>query len=146
MRIRIFSISFCGVQNGDWAKHALSLDFTLITALFSIISRGISIWHPARMGFSLFTLTIKLMIRNSAHPLSRSGHFSSDANVGSMTCRSYHSHISVNRYISMFFIFMHLLVCLSFIANSPLNAVFTFTLPSFYSISHSLKHYIASVF
>jgi len=45
------------------------------------------------------------------------------------TCRSYHLRISVHRYILLFFVIMLLLAHLSFVANSPLNAVFTFTLP-----------------
>ena len=62
-----------------------------------------------------------------------------------MTCRSYHLRISVHRYISLFFIIMLLLARLSFVVNSLLDAVFPFTLPSFYSVSHSLEHYIASL-
>ena len=84
-------------------------------------------WHPARRGFSLFTLIVKFNIRNNAH--SRSWNSSSDARIGWMTCCSYHSRKSVYRYISLFFVTMLLLARLSFVANSPLNAVFTFTLP-----------------
>jgi len=43
-------------------------------------------------------------------------------------CCSYHTPKSVYRYISLFFVTMLLLARLSFVANSPLNAVFTFTL------------------
>ena len=45
-----------------------------------------------------------------------------------MTYWSYHSRTSVHRYISLFFVIIFFLACLSFVANSPLNAVFTFTL------------------
>ena len=83
----------------------------------------------ARRGFSLFTLIVKFNIRDNAHPLSRSWNSLSDARIGSMTCCSYYSRKSVYRYISLFFIFMLLLARLSFVANSPLNVVFTFTLP-----------------
>jgi len=51
----------------------------------------------------------------------------SDVNVDSMTFCSYHSRKSVYRYISMFLMFILLISHLLFI-NSPLNAVFTFTL------------------
>ena len=79
------------------------------------------------------TLIVKLRIRDN--PLSYSWNSSSDARISSTTCRSYHSRISVYRYIS-FFVIMLFLACLSSVANSPLNAVYTTV--SFYSVSHSL--------
>jgi len=84
-------------------------------------------WHLARRGFSLFTLIIN--IRDNAYPLSRSWNSSSDTRIGSMTYCSYHMRKSVYQYISLFFVTMFLLARLSFVANSPLNEVFTFTLP-----------------
>jgi len=79
-------------------------------------------WHPARMGFSLFTLTIKL--DSQQHPPT----ISLRTNVDSMTYWSYHSRTSVHRYILLFFVIIFFLACLSFVANSLLNAMFTFTL------------------
>ena len=74
------------------------------------------------MGFNLFTLIVKFNICDNTHPLSHSWNSSNDARIGSMCC-SYHSHKSVYRYISLFFVIMFLLACLSFVANSLLNAV-----------------------
>ena len=63
----------------------------------------------------------------------------------SFLCCSYHSRNSVYRYISMFFVIMLLLARLSF-ANSPLNAVFTFTLPCLSTASHTRSSTFFRVF
>jgi len=122
----------------DHAKHALSVVRTLITAHFVAISRGTSMWHPARKGFSLFTLIVKFNIHDNAHC---SWNSSSDARIGSITSCSYHT---VYRYISLFFVTMLLLTRLSFVANSPLNAVFTFILPSLSTASRTRSRAIFS--
>ena len=92
-------------------------------------------WHPARMGFNLFTLIVKFNIRDNAHPLSRSWNSSSGARIDSMTCCSYsHSCISVHLVVLCNYA---LVSSLSFIVNSPLNAMFTFTLPCFSTASRT---------
>jgi len=63
-----------------------------------------------------------------------------------MTCRSYYSRISVHRYISLFFIIMFLLARLFFVANSPLNAVFIFTLPCLSIVSFTRSSTASPVF
>jgi len=90
----------------------------------------------------LFTLIIN--IRDNAHPLSHSWNSSSDTRIGSMTCCSYHMRKSVYRYISLFFVTMLLLARLSFVANSPLNEVFTFTLPCLFTASRTRSTFSAS--
>lgn len=65
-----------------------------------------------------------------------------------MTSRSYHSRKSVHRYISLFFCVYALIGMFEFILYSSQTCCrtrFSFSL-SFYSVSHSLEHYIASVF
>ena len=115
MRIRwlplriLFSRVLFKAATTDHAKYALSVVRTLITAHFIAIFRDILIWHPARMGFSLFTLIIKFNIRDNAHPLSHSWNSLSDVNMGSITCCSYHSRKSMYRYISMFLVFILLM-------------------------------------
>ena len=91
------------------------------------------------LGLCLFTFITKLRICDNAHPLSRNS--SSDVNVDSMTCCSYHLRKSAYRYISMFLVFILLISRLLFIANL-LNAMFIFTV-SFYSVLHMLEHYFS---
>jgi len=91
------------------------------------------------LGLCLFTFITKLRICDNAHPLSRNS--SSDVNVDSMTCCSYHLRKSAYRYISMFLVFILLISRLLFVANL-LNAMFTFTV-SFYSVLHMLEHYFS---
>jgi len=113
----------------------------LITAFLSIISCGTSKQHPTHIGLCLFTFT-KLRIRDNAQHcrvpeirpvMSRWARWRTLA------------HIFVVRKNSKFRATILLLVRLSPVTNSLLNAVFTFT-QSFYSVSHSLEHYIASIF
>jgi len=56
----------------DHAKHALSIDHTLITALFVIISLE---RHPTRIGLHLLMFIVRFRIRDNAHPLSRGWNF-----------------------------------------------------------------------
>lgn len=50
----------------DRMMRALPKDCTLITALFILISRSNSMWHPACNGLYLFTFTVKFRIYNSS--------------------------------------------------------------------------------
>jgi len=69
----------------------------LVSTLFPAVLRC-DIPRAGDLGF-FFTLTVKLRIT----PRSRSWNSSSDVKIGSTTCRSYHTRISVYRYISPFF-------------------------------------------
>jgi len=84
------------------------------------------------------TLIVKLRIRDNAHPLSCSWNSSSDARIGSMMCCSYHSHISVHRYILLFFVIMLLLAFILRREFAVKRGVHFYTTVSFYSVSHLL--------
>jgi len=94
-------------------------------------------WHPALIVYSRWmsscgfaTAFIRCRVPSS-----------SDINVDSMMCRSYHSQIGALIYLNVLCVYA--LNGTFVIANFSLNAVFTFTLP-FYNVSHSLEHVLAS--
>jgi len=102
--MRILDVHFLE-PDVEWQQQTTrSIVLSLITALFSIISRESLIWHPARRKLCLFAFIIKFSIRDNAHPLSCSWNFSSDDKVGSTrtTHDTYHSRKSVHWYSSKF--------------------------------------------
>jgi len=99
----------------DHTKHALSIERTDHRSFRYYFSWYYFDMTSCALGLCLFTFITKLRICDNAHPLSRNS--SSDVNVDSMTCCSYHLRKSAYRYISMFLVFILLI---SFIVRRKL--------------------------
>jgi len=118
----------------DRMMCALPKDCTLITALFILISRSNSMWHPACNRLYLFTFTVKFRIYDSSPVIVLLKFFwRCDDIIGSITCDVYSSK-SDEWKSSQFFV-------LTLLFNTP---EYEFTIKcDVYHVSttyHTLKH------
>ena len=115
----------CRTATTDQAKHELSIDRTLTTTLFILISHGSLMRHPACNGLYLFTFTVKFRIWDSVHSLSRSSNSSSDVRIGS-------TRILANRTNGRVHSFSCSLLFARLSSDTPLNNVFILILSCFW--------------